>query len=681
MKMNLAFQLVLTGALLVPAQLATASKTAEAKPEPIGPQIVRLSFAEGDVRISRDQQQGQAHNADWEKAITGLPLESGFNLATGDGRAVIELQDASTIFMGPNSVLVMSDLSTIGKTPHTEIALLTGTVTLHVHPTVANEDFVLRTPTDTMAVAYPDRNDVRVTAYMDALAITPVGTNLIVRGAADNSTTIAQTMYYRAGKQVKVDAKGDEAAMASWDRWVADRYAERVAAYAAVIKEGGLKTLLPGLDSLQGQGRFVDCGEYGKCWEPPLPPTAQAQTTGQAQSVGQVNIAANATTPVQPNSLTSTSNSTQPVVIRKTSVAPAPNNTGMGGLALGSYFPCGPDSYYYRSLMYWNGGMMPMGMMPMGTMPMGMYGGYGAFGTGYSPWSWAVCHTGSWLFMDDRYLWVPGSQINTQPPVQYVKWAGHQGFVPIHPHDVPGQTPVNLQNGMIAINGRNSLDGGLIKIDNPSSVKILNSAPRSVKEGYAISLARSDSPHMEGRVIGAGGPHSVLGSERSVAISFDHGSRSFMVASVGGGSRTVHEPVGSFLVRSGVGGFGGPVAYRPSPGARLSGSDRAFNGGNAGQFRGGAVFNGGAPRGGDAGYAGNYGGGFGGPRAGGAPTNSGGYNGGGGGFGGGGGGGFGGGFGGGGGGGFGGGGGGFGGGSVGGGHMGGGAASAPAQAH
>ena len=55
------------------------------------PQIVRISYAEGDVRVSRG-----TRGATWETAVTGLPLESGFNLVTGKGRAEIEFEDAST---------------------------------------------------------------------------------------------------------------------------------------------------------------------------------------------------------------------------------------------------------------------------------------------------------------------------------------------------------------------------------------------------------------------------------------------------------------------------------------------------------------------------------------------------------------------------------------------------------
>jgi hypothetical protein len=609
MRNHLAFQLAVAGILLSSASTFAESKTAEPV---IHPQIVRLSLVDGDVRIARDQQQGQARNADWEKAVSGLPLESGFSLATGDGRAVIELQDASTVYLGPNSVLVLNDLTTYGATPNTEMALLTGTVTLHVHPAFAGEQFVLRAPTDTMVVKYPNRNDVRVSAYMDALGLTTLSNDTLVPGKSGAQAAVAagDTLYYRAGKPVKVADKGDEVAMSNWDKWVADKYAERIVAYSTVLKESGLKTLVPGLDSLQGKGRFVDCGEYGKCWEPPAPTEAELQA--QAQANGQSNGTPGAAVLTASNdSNTSGGSSAQTTVIRKTSVAQARTNAGIG-MGYGSYFPCGPDSYYYRAMMYQSGGMLPMGMYG------GMYGGMGAYGGMYSPmmWNWAVCHSGSWIFQDNRYLWVPGGQIQYQPPVQWVKWGGRQGYVPIHPRDIAGQSPTNLQNGIIAP-GRNSLTAEPIKVDGGGSVKILNSPPRGFRDGYHISLQRSDSPRMEGRLLGAEAGHAILGGNnaRSVAISYDHGTQSFMVARPMGGSstRTVNEPVGSFLVRSGVGGFGGPMGYHPGEATGMRGNDHAIAGGNPGEFRGGAVFNGGAgQRGGGEMGGGNFGGGMGG---------------------------------------------------------------------
>jgi len=100
-------------------------------------QVVRLSYVEGDVRIARGEQNEKPAGPVWEKATADLPLEAGFSLVTGAGRAEIEFEDASTLYLGENSVLTLNDLQTTSGIPHSELALLSGTVTLHIRPSVA----------------------------------------------------------------------------------------------------------------------------------------------------------------------------------------------------------------------------------------------------------------------------------------------------------------------------------------------------------------------------------------------------------------------------------------------------------------------------------------------------------------------------------------------------------------
>ena len=133
------------------------------------PQIVRISYADGDVRVSRGKK-----GATWETAVTGLPLETGFNLVTGKGKAEIEFEDASILYLGENSALALNDLRTTAGVPHTELALLAGTATLNLDETIAGESFTLDTPTHSIVVHYPSRIYERVSSYLDALAITPL---------------------------------------------------------------------------------------------------------------------------------------------------------------------------------------------------------------------------------------------------------------------------------------------------------------------------------------------------------------------------------------------------------------------------------------------------------------------------------------------------------------------------
>jgi FecR protein len=124
-----------------PADTATASppKTSSSAASPQIPpqtydQIVRLSLVEGDVRIARGKDGEHATGGAWGQAAAGIPIEAGFSLVTGKGRAEIELEDASTVYLGENSVLVFSELIATGGIPRTDVTLVSGTATLNVRP-------------------------------------------------------------------------------------------------------------------------------------------------------------------------------------------------------------------------------------------------------------------------------------------------------------------------------------------------------------------------------------------------------------------------------------------------------------------------------------------------------------------------------------------------------------------
>ena len=160
--------------LNLPAQTAPPS---EAPPPSHAtyPQIVRLSLVEGDVRIARGKQDEKLTGNAWEQATANIPLESGFRLATGhNGRAEIEFEDTSTLYLAPNSALTLANLTTKDGVPHSALSLLSGSVTLHVKPNVPGDSYRIQTPTDAIALNYGDENFSRVTGYLDGLQITPM---------------------------------------------------------------------------------------------------------------------------------------------------------------------------------------------------------------------------------------------------------------------------------------------------------------------------------------------------------------------------------------------------------------------------------------------------------------------------------------------------------------------------
>src|SRR5579875_1667440 len=87
--------LVVSGLLASTIQIAHADVSPEDENSNC-PQIVRLSYVEGDVRITRgklaEKQDAKLTGAStgWEQAVANLPIESGYSIVTGTGRAEIE---------------------------------------------------------------------------------------------------------------------------------------------------------------------------------------------------------------------------------------------------------------------------------------------------------------------------------------------------------------------------------------------------------------------------------------------------------------------------------------------------------------------------------------------------------------------------------------------------------------
>ncbi len=68
--------------------------------------IVRLSYIEGGVQVSRPDSQG------YDKAMTNLPVTEGMKLKTSDdGKAEVEFEDGSTLRVVPDSIVEFAKLS------------------------------------------------------------------------------------------------------------------------------------------------------------------------------------------------------------------------------------------------------------------------------------------------------------------------------------------------------------------------------------------------------------------------------------------------------------------------------------------------------------------------------------------------------------------------------------------
>ena len=557
------------------------------------PQIVRLSLVEGDVRVSRGEDGEKATGSAWEKAALDVPLETGFSLVTGTGRAEIELEDSSTIYLADNSVLTFKELSTTEGVPFTSMALLSGTMTLHVLKPSVGEEFYVATPGG--AIHLGDRGEafVRVDSYLDAMALTPQEDGQINVAGKATPAIHGQTSVYRDGRRVSVNVSSDPGSLAGWDKWVVDRVAARNVAMASAMKASGLTVPVPGLTEMNGQGRFFACEPYGTCWEPSNGWSGHAQNAGQPAQSGTIP--------------------TQSVAAQ--TVSPLPPRPRRLLTEEDEYFPCSPEfvrRFYDRD---------PLTMKPrlIDTEYL----------TDFEPYRWAVCHAGSWLHGRRGYVWVVGTKHHHHCPVHWVKAGGKTGYVPIHPGDQKGKPPVNLQHGLYALTDHKQ---GVerVRFDPSEHVKVLANAPKAFQKDYFTPLQRADAPRAEAHPMHEamlaskeGGPMKAAGTP----ITFDHKSQSFMMerqVMQGGKMSTVSEPVGgrngNLQARGGDGGGfnrGGGGSY--SGGGTRSGSS-GYSGGGGGGSRGsssGGGYSGGGGHSGGGSSGGGYSGGGGGHSGGG----------------------------------------------------------------
>jgi len=306
---------------------------------------VRLGIVQGDVRLSRGNHNRADLKQPWEEALPNENISQGFALATGNGRASIDFEDGSTIYIAENSLLLLSKLSSNDKGDLTAVSLVTGTATLELKPQTGNR-FSIKTPADSLFVDPPEDFHARIDAYLDATAITPQserGETLNRAGRDPVRFKKGESFYLSQGHVINAaeHSPGDPqffapkvAALCSqsmldeisqarllelcdslqrrsvasmepsptstalpdgsaglaarvaqdWDKWVSDRVHEKDSMTAAALKASGLSSPAPGLDDLYQHGKFFECAPYGTCWQPSLQNISQQPATDPAQT-------------------------------------------------------------------------------------------------------------------------------------------------------------------------------------------------------------------------------------------------------------------------------------------------------------------------------------------------------------------------------------------------------------
>lgn len=555
---------------------AEAAEPVSLHPTEVYPQIVRLSLVQGDVRVAVGKVKGQPETAPWVQAAVNMPLESGFSVVTGNGRAEIEFEDASTMYLGENSALTFEWLATQNGVSTTNMVLLTGVASLHLRPTMPGEIYNLKTPTDALHIPFGGHSDVRVNSYVDAMTVTPLSPVEIHLGDVNTSRgLIGKTFTYSSGVFVPTPVSPANS-FADWDRWVAARVAARSQAMHAVMKESGLNEPLPGMADMASRGNFFECKPYGTCWAPKngwggghKAPSLVSDGAPQADANAQGQQGQQAAQQPSAQDVRLAQQAEGDEAQAEMGLA----QQGMGGGVAPvlwaedfDAFPCSP--YQFGTWM-----MDPIGYDWLLDSEFSDDG-----------FDWAVCHAGSWIQWRHRYVWVAGRHHHHHPPVHFVKVGGRTGYVPIHPRDGKGKDPVNLRHGIFVPQTRKGEGLQRVALDPGARVKVLGDTPREFRQPQLPALKAATAPALEAHPLRAS---STAGSRPSM-IAFDAKAKGFTV------STEMHEGGASHLMvsrySSGAGGGrGGEVALRSGGGGSFGGgAGRGSSGGGGGGGFGGS---------------------------------------------------------------------------------------------
>jgi hypothetical protein len=581
--------------------------------ETSSPQIVRVSYVQGEVKLSTGIKGSPDLGKNWIAAGVNFPIEEGVTLATEDGKAEVEFENGSVAYLAEHSVLQFDGLTSDSQGTSTKVKLLTGRATFAIE-SIGHDQFTLKTTVASFHLNEP--RTLRVESALNGAMVRMVeGSFTLYEGVAGKSFTVGPGDAFQCVGEELSPLKGmqDDPEQQAWDQWVSEERTARKADIDEGLKQSGLAAPIPGLVDLVRSGTFTDCPPYGKCWEPMevpaagrVPEAAMAIPTPQAQNAGgqgAENCDAAQTAGVRCE------------WVREDEGTFATNEgpCGRGPVIQRQYWvdklmkisPEHPEGVVVRKhwgMNYWRSSS--------GSLP-GAYPGWWHF-------PWATCHAGSWL-PEPRVLGAgckpgkTGKPGKCQPPKKWVvgpkrkgasflrvKMGKGEGFIPRHPLDVKGKRPLNAQDGVLTFHGKGQEEVAEMK-SSPKDLHIERGLPAGYDGNWVKTLPKVEQPVIEGKLLKSGIPSASSAAPKGgnqkgePGIRYDYKTGNFVALShPAGGTQGKEQPV----VIAHVG---------PSPGS--GGGSRASNSGGKSGGSSGSQSKGNSAGGSSRGNSGSSGGG------------------------------------------------------------------------
>lgn len=176
--------------------------------------IVRLSYVNGDVQIVRTDKSNH-----WEPAVLNMPIQQGFAVGTNNGRAEVELESGSTIWLAENSVLQFTELALSNGGRVTRMMLSEGTATFET--SLANGDaFEVSTPS--VKITPSNKSRFRIDMFSEGGAVSVFNGKVTANSAAGDTEVPKGETFALNNKATKTAMKRNPGTD-EWDHWVSSR--------------------------------------------------------------------------------------------------------------------------------------------------------------------------------------------------------------------------------------------------------------------------------------------------------------------------------------------------------------------------------------------------------------------------------------------------------------------------
>jgi hypothetical protein len=529
------------------------------------PQMVWLSYAEGHVKFSPGDNGEAKLGKDWFAANGGQVIESGYTLVTESGRAEVEFEDGSTVYLADHSALVFNWLWTHGKNVYTELNLLTGKATI-AHETALDHTSLNRlfVQTPTFRLRMQSRQTTTVESTVDGGLFEAVeGTQMIEQTSAFGVLRQGEAIAYVKGQQpIQLPLRQKAPEEQEWDQWVASRLATRRARIDEGLRDSGLKELIPGLAGMVEEGQFYDCQTDRKCWQPHTaeePPVANLppQPTSWSQAAPEA-LAANAVGLGEKQSVAGSRQGD--ILVNQTMMTRCPIEAWQvvagNAAATGQYGTCMAGTW---NTSQWDPND-PCWRRDRSTNRVRYRPGCNVYPT--------------WTVGGRRYH-----------ECHFLRGKGHGfGFVPRQASEQKGHPPVNSKSGMMVL----SIDNGHLRAelqDAPTKLRERDSVPKGMERALLHTAPRVAQPIIEAKVASAVLPKGTLpigtqhqaATKTVTAIRFDYKSGNF-VGRTGEGAAS-HSVVVAHA--GGGGGVSGGGSHGSSGGSGSSGGGGGHSGGGS----------------------------------------------------------------------------------------------------